>query len=641
MKPVIQAAMVTALLFICYLLTAAPGPWYGDPSELVAAAYELGVAHPPGYSLYLLLGKVALLGGGDAYRMNLLSALFAALSVGMFHLLLIRYTRSSLVSLFAALSVGVSPLFWSLATVAEVYPLSIALLLAVPLSAELLPGRRGLFLAAYAAGTGAAHHPMGLFFLIPIALLLYTRRIRPETGRDRIGVAAFFLVPWTIHIYMMIRAGGDALVRWGETTTLEGVIRHVARLDYADLLLAKPGGEGLDLIRKLGIPWRYIHDDFRIVILSLALIGAALFWRRRKAEGLTLLVSLLFAVLFLPALLEVQNTAASIAGNRIFFLPFGFLICALAAGGLLRIGRISRWNWYPLPFFLLLALVFVRTLPEQNKRDDHGVRDLASIVLHELEPDATLRIIEGQLLFPVVYMQTVEGLRADVRIEAPRSVIHPRARGGGPTYLSSADGVPGNIALAPWGITWRLVRDNERVGWNRLWDNFTLATRSPEHMEPMEREVVFGFHLRYARALLRAGRLDRAAAEREIAGTLAGRATQGWVHMTQAYQEAGMTERAIETARRAVEHHPKNWRNHLLAGITQIEGDNLIAAEPYFREVCRLEPENGLGYLYLADLLLRLRRTEEAIEPARRGIGLYPDHPLAAPIRDALGERLR
>jgi tetratricopeptide (TPR) repeat protein len=283
----------------------------------------------------------------------------------------------------------------------------------------------------------------------------------------------------------------------------------------------------------------------------------------------------------------------------------------------------------------------VRGFAEQNRRGDRGATDIAAITLGALEENATLRVVEGQLLFPVVYMQTVEGMRRDVRVEAPRSVVHPRSAGGGPIYFSSDEGIPPAVKLAPWGLTFRRLREGERVEWDPAWDDFTLRTRPPRFMEPMEREVVFGFHLRYARNLALAGQDAQAARELRRAEAYAERAAEGWLHMTRAWRDAGMPDHAVRCARRAVEKSPNDWRAQLFAGLALEEADELPAAEPYFREAARLEPDNGVADLYLADLLLRLRRADEAVEPARRGIQRNPGHPLAAPIREALGERLR
>ncbi len=58
----------------------------GDCGELIAASYRLGIAHPTGYPLYCLLGRVfaSLLPLGEvAWRYNVLSALFGAAAIGL------------------------------------------------------------------------------------------------------------------------------------------------------------------------------------------------------------------------------------------------------------------------------------------------------------------------------------------------------------------------------------------------------------------------------------------------------------------------------------------------------------------------------------------------------------------------------
>src|SRR5437867_8676283 len=64
-----------------YGLTCAPGVQGGDSGEFQFVAYILGIPHPPGYPLYALVGRLwtlVLPFGEVAYRMNLLSAVFAA-----------------------------------------------------------------------------------------------------------------------------------------------------------------------------------------------------------------------------------------------------------------------------------------------------------------------------------------------------------------------------------------------------------------------------------------------------------------------------------------------------------------------------------------------------------------------------------
>ncbi|NUQ01549.1 MAG: DUF2723 domain-containing protein, partial [Armatimonadetes bacterium] len=75
----IAASAMTALAVVLYLATAAPTVTFGgDCGELAAAAWSLGIAHPTGYPLYLMLGKLLTLlvpWGEVAWRVALLSVL--------------------------------------------------------------------------------------------------------------------------------------------------------------------------------------------------------------------------------------------------------------------------------------------------------------------------------------------------------------------------------------------------------------------------------------------------------------------------------------------------------------------------------------------------------------------------------------
>jgi len=72
--------------FLTYLTTISPTIALRDSPELVACAYNLTVAHAPGHSLYLLLGKLFsfIPFGSLAWRLNLLSAIFASLNIIIF-----------------------------------------------------------------------------------------------------------------------------------------------------------------------------------------------------------------------------------------------------------------------------------------------------------------------------------------------------------------------------------------------------------------------------------------------------------------------------------------------------------------------------------------------------------------------------
>ncbi len=124
--------LIAGILFfaslILYAVTAAPSvaTLFDDSLEFHVILPTLGIAHPSGYPLYTLLGKLftLLLPCRDpAGRANLLSALAAALTVGLLYLAARRLAGSRPAALTATVAFALSPAWWSQATLAEVYAL--------------------------------------------------------------------------------------------------------------------------------------------------------------------------------------------------------------------------------------------------------------------------------------------------------------------------------------------------------------------------------------------------------------------------------------------------------------------------------------------------------------------------------------
>ena len=88
--PYLGAAVVTGLVLLIYVVTLAPTVTFWDAGEFIAAAKTLGIPHPPGTPLFVMIAHVwALLFplGEYAVRTNLLSALLSAAGAGFFFLI--------------------------------------------------------------------------------------------------------------------------------------------------------------------------------------------------------------------------------------------------------------------------------------------------------------------------------------------------------------------------------------------------------------------------------------------------------------------------------------------------------------------------------------------------------------------------
>lgn len=107
-----------------------------------------------------------------------------------------------------------------------------------------------------------------------------------------------------------------------------------------------------------------------------------------------------------------------------------------------------------------------------------------------------------------------------------------------------------------------------------------------------------------------------------LASTVQGQAYRRYVPPDEAYA------RAKELAEKALSLDPSMLPAHAtLARIAELHEWDFRAAEAHYRRATELNPNANLAYTPRAFLLLRLGRTDEAIEAARRSTQLSPDNP--------------
>src|SRR5262249_56049500 len=86
----LSALLVSLGALVLYLVTLAPSTAMWDTSEYIAAAYTLGLPHPPGNPLFVIIGRVFSIlpiAASVAVRINILAAICSAISAGMWFLI--------------------------------------------------------------------------------------------------------------------------------------------------------------------------------------------------------------------------------------------------------------------------------------------------------------------------------------------------------------------------------------------------------------------------------------------------------------------------------------------------------------------------------------------------------------------------
>ena len=192
MTVVVAAALA---LLLVYLLTLAPDVTFWDAGEFIAAAHTLGVPHPPGTPLYVLVAHVWERAfawvAGPAVAINALSATCTAAAGGLTAWLVARWTGRPAPAVAAALCAGAMSTVWLSATEAEVY--AVSLLLAAT-----------TLVAAERAGASAdPHWTVVVAYLFALAVPLH--------------ISALVAAPAAV---LLAASAPDGTIRWGEVALL-------------------------------------------------------------------------------------------------------------------------------------------------------------------------------------------------------------------------------------------------------------------------------------------------------------------------------------------------------------------------------------------------------------------------------------
>lgn len=420
----VSAPFAAALVpFAAYLRTMAPTLYNADSAELATAAHTVGIPHPPGYPLYVLIGHAfTWLPIGDVgYRVNLMSAVFASVTLALVWAIVRHLTRSSFAGVVAAWLLGFASPFWADAIVAEVYTLDAALVAAMILC--LLHWRGGhdarllalafLFLGLSLANrtTNALNVPVVLLFLLPDLKTAWRTALRCAPALLP-GPALYALLP--------LRAAMDASYRWGATYAVDGSRIDLDLTDpgrlwwFVSARVFRSGTTWYDWDERLRQCFDFAGDAWSAMLgggLILALAG--LVWlatAERRAAVLIGGVGLVQTAFFV--------NYAAIDKDTMFVHTYMVLAIGTGCAVARLIAALRRASLPQSAAALLLALPLVMAAvhwPLLDLSHDDLARERSEAIMSTAEPGA---LIAGSWtdIAPIEYLQIVEGQRSDVAL---------------------------------------------------------------------------------------------------------------------------------------------------------------------------------------------------------------------------------
>ncbi len=421
----VMSLLVFLAVFLLYFYTLSPTIFPGDATELVTAIGVRGVAHPPGYPFFTLLGiLMSLLPHAPLpLLINLLSALFGASAIGLLAFLIFHHTRNHLASCIASILLAITTPFWLYSVTSEVFTLHALLIVALLLALRLFLLQSGSLRASLLIGIFALHatnhHTTALLTPLLIYVLVSQRKHLHPYHLFALRSLVAIVIGLLPYIYVVVAARGSPLINWDAPTSFSALMQLVLRRDYGTLSLAPTLAQFTPHTTALKLLLQHTLQDSWGILPLLAACGVYWLWNHERRS---LLIYGSAWVLLGPVFMVISDLhIASIAqrGNlgRFFVAP-DLLLTVIAGFGLayilsIKSGAVARALQYSAVFLLTPALLIAH-LPATNQKDNTLYYSTSSKIFSHIPQNAVVVTISDIDTNAFDYLQFIEKKRHDV-----------------------------------------------------------------------------------------------------------------------------------------------------------------------------------------------------------------------------------
>lgn len=511
----LDALLVFFASYFVYLLTLFPTVGPEDSGELITSAATLDIAHPPGYPLHTLLGKLFTIivpFGNIGWRVNLMSAFFAAATVMLLFLVVKKITSNSAIAMVTSLFFAFSDIFWSQAIRTETYTLHTFLFILVIYLLTCWDEhqqRKYLLLGALVVGLGLANQH--LLFLAGIPIIAYVliknwrAALRPTTI---LAGLLLFALGLSAYAYLPLRTlsgpyKNPAYIKHEALHDWDNFFHFVNRGIYGGTVNVTPGEESTETTATVLTPVYNFFEDLVVnnvngflpffaklfeqtFFLSFLLFIPGLWYLFTKKRGLFWLISLLLLFYSVVQLKFIgyawEMHPFTLHATRPFLLSAIVVLAIITGTGLaFCIEAVRRKQ---LQKQILIVLLFLPVIPllvnfqNNNESGNYIAYDINRHLLESLPPNAHF-ITTGRdnFTFPLYYLQQVEHVRPDVTLDvyySRKSITqdfleqtaaeHGRDR----LYLDLLPHQYNELTIWPYNFVYEFRTDDERSTTSRI-----------------------------------------------------------------------------------------------------------------------------------------------------------------------------
>jgi hypothetical protein len=430
----VQIALLLSLItFAVYAMTMCRTIYTGDDGDFELAMATGGVCHPTGYPLFMLMGRFFMWAlspilAEPAARINLMTTIFGAASVGMFYRFLRQWIPNKTVPMMASLLLAFSPTLWQQCLSCEVYSLTCLFLCTLLyLASRLYHGEvKVLPLMTFLYGLSLTNHmTMALFFPGFLVFVWCYGRAQLWPLPRFLRLAGLFLLPLLLYAYLPLSAKySHAPMIWGDPQTPAHFYDHISGKLFRRLMFRHP----LQTPMKMGFyALNFLRPELQATLLFLP-FGIASLWKKgtRPIFWLSLYV-------FLANVIYAVNY--SIPDIYVYYIPSYIIAtfwCAMGVQSVSQYALATLWKKInALDTIRLrhirLATIVALVLPMAHMSLNYASTDKSSNYLEEdfagnilaSAPQNAVILTSRETLFTLWYRHWVKGERPDVLIVEP------------------------------------------------------------------------------------------------------------------------------------------------------------------------------------------------------------------------------
>src|ERR1035437_6401192 len=425
-----------------YIHTMPPVFKNNDSPETTAAAYTLGIGHPPGYPLYTMAAKIITLVplANPSFRVNMFAVLLSMLVLAMTYIISMRTLqmfngpgqdesggifKNSLVSAFTCAVLAVSFIFWNQALDAKggIYILHLFFLAAIICISMILLDRfhvKYIYLLSFCFGLALTNHWPSTIILAPAAAYFFVIYFKRLKALRCFYVVIFFLAGISAYLYLPIRAHNVPALNWGNPVGFRDMMWVILRKGYVYPIKAS-----------FGLYLTQLQEFFRLFAVNnslfsaVAAIGGYALYKKSKKH--LYFLAAIFAAVVLAVVFYNRTTKDLIDLMDIFLMPAEYIVLLLLGPGILFIYgylRKKRAVYLTASAFVIILIFLAYTdYKKNNSRFDYISYDYGYNLLVSI-PKGSVYLASGDYnAMPVYYIREIEKKRRDIKFATDSFLI--------------------------------------------------------------------------------------------------------------------------------------------------------------------------------------------------------------------------